>query len=209
MIDTVRQLAALPLSRISFALIATLALGISSCSHAIPRFGVAGRYLEGKDEILKSNGNMDKAIIAFETVVRQDPLYQDSLTLLGRAYYRKGRYQDAQQILQRALAVNKDDEIAWVVSGLTELRLGQDEKGLEILKGGLTLLSKVSRPGYKGYTFWDYQGTVNLALRRAVTVALKGLEEKDNLVRATELLLFRIDDEEGKVRLSERFKPPQ
>ena len=208
-IKTLCRLRTLLRLRVFFMLIATLALGISSCGHAIPRFGVSGRYLEGKDEILKSTGNMDKAIAALETVVRQEPLYQDSLTLLGRAYYRKGRYQDAHQVIQRALVVNKDDEIAWVIFGLTELTLGQDEKGLESLKGGLTLLSKVLRPGYKGYQFWDYQGTVSLALRRSVLLASKGLEEKDNLIRAGEFLLSRIEDEEWKVRYSERVKPPQ
>ena len=55
---------------------------------------------------------MNRAIIALESVVKEDPTYRDSLTLLGRAYYRQGRYQDARQILMRAVAVNKDDEIA-------------------------------------------------------------------------------------------------
>lgn len=209
MIQALRRLATLARCRFFFMLIAVFALGISSCGHGIPRLGMGGRYLEGRDEVTKATGNVDKAIVALESVVRQDPLYQDSLTLLGRAYYKKGRYQDARQILQRALVVNKEDEIAWVVSGITELRLGQNEKGFENLKGGLTLLSKVSRPGYKGYTFWDYPGTVSLALRRTILLATKGIEEKDNLVRATEILLSRIDDEESKSRLGEQMKVPQ
>ncbi|HME61909.1 MAG TPA: tetratricopeptide repeat protein, partial [Candidatus Binatia bacterium] len=69
---------------------------------------------------------MDKAIVALESVVGQDPTYKSSLTYLGRAYYRKGRYRDAFAILQRAVAVNKEDEQAWLVLGVTELRLGQN-----------------------------------------------------------------------------------
>ena len=55
---------------------------------------------------------MDRAVVALEAVVMADPTYKDSLTYLGRAYYRKGRYQDAFAILQRASAVNPDNEIA-------------------------------------------------------------------------------------------------
>lgn len=158
---------------------------------------MGGRYLEGKQEVTKiRGGNIDKAIVNLEAVVREDPMYQDSLTLLGRAYYKRGRYEDAKVILQRALAVNKEDEIAWLVLGITQLRLGEDQKGLASVKGGLTLLSKAMRDQYRGFPQWDLNGFVNISLRRAVVVARKDLEEKENLIRATEILLSRIDDEE-------------
>src|SRR6185295_14446808 len=106
--------------------------------NSIPRFGTGGRYEEGRDQFLRGRGgDMDRAVVALEAVVMADPTYKDSLTYLGRAYYRKGRYQDAFAILQRALAVNKDDEQAWIALGLTQLRLGQTEKGIESLKGGV------------------------------------------------------------------------
>ena len=108
-----------------------------ACTHYIPRFGIGGKYEEGKAQfLLGRSGDMDVAITALETVVKENPKYDDSLTYLGRAYYRKGRYFDAFEILQRALAVNKDDEIAWIAIGLTQLRLGQNEKGIETLKVG-------------------------------------------------------------------------
>ena len=64
---------------------------------------------------------MDKAVVSLEYVVSQDPTYKNSLTYLGRAYYRKERYKDAYVILQRAVAVNKDDEIAWLALGLVAM----------------------------------------------------------------------------------------
>ena len=121
---------------------------------------------------------MDKAVAALEYVVSQDPLYKDSLTYLGRAYYRKGRYQDAFAILQRALAVNKDDEIAWIAIGLAQLRIGQNEKGIESLKGGITLANKVMMDGYHDYLYWDTRGLIRNALRRSAFLVTKGLEEK-------------------------------
>jgi tetratricopeptide (TPR) repeat protein len=170
--------------------------------HSIPRFGIGGRYNEGREQFTRGRGgDMDRAIAALEAVVKEDPTYRDSLTLLGRAYYRKGRYQDAMQILQRALAVNKDDEIAWLTLGMTQLQLGQNERGLETLKGAVTLVGKVVTRGYRGYPEWDINGTVRNAISRAAFEVTKGAEAKDNILRACDTLLARMDDEESFQRM--------
>ncbi len=173
-------------------------IGFSACSFATPRFGIGGRYNEGRDEVTKRRaGNLDKAIVALESVVREDPTYRDSLTLLGRAYYKKERYQDGYLILQRALALNKEDEIAWLVLGLSQVRLGDGQKGLESIKGGITLLSRAMRDGrYRDFSQWDRNGLVRSSLRQAVSMATKKLNERENLIKAAELLLDQIDDEE-------------
>jgi tetratricopeptide (TPR) repeat protein len=190
-----------------FVLAISLAFG-SGCS--IPRFGVGGRYQEAKDEISRPRGgNIDNAIVNLEGIVKENPTYEDSLTLLGRAYYKRGRYNDAHMILQRALAVNKDDEIAWLVLGMVQLRLGEDQKGLDTLKGALTLLSKEMKEYYRGFPYWDRQGRVRSALRRSVLAATKGLDEKENLIRSAELILTRIDEEEwqqGRDKSIERLR---
>ena len=169
-----------------------------ACTHYIPRFGIGGKYEEGKAQfLLGRSGDMDVAITALETVVKEDPKYDDSLTYLGRAYYRKGRYFDAFEILQRALAVNKDDEIAWIAIGLTQLRLGQNEKGIETLKGGITLASKVMIHGYKNYIFWDTRGVVGAAIRRSAFLLAKGVEERREIIESTDRLLALVDDEDN------------
>jgi tetratricopeptide (TPR) repeat protein len=169
---------------------------IAACTHTIPRFGVGGRYEEGRDQFFRGRGgDMDKAVAALEHVVSQDPTYKDSLTYLGRAYYRKGRYQDAYAILQRALVVNKEDEIAWIALGLTQLRLGQNAQGFEVLKGGITLASRVMVEKYQDHEFWDSRGTVRAAIRRSAFLLTKGIDEKDNVIQSTERLLALVDDE--------------
>jgi tetratricopeptide (TPR) repeat protein len=140
---------------------------------------------------------MDRAVTSLEYVVSQDPTYKKSLTYLGRAYYRKERYKDAYVILQRAVVVNKDDEIAWLALGVTELRLGQNEKGVETLKGGITLASKVLVEGYHNYERWDIRGTVKTSVRRCAFYLTKGVEEKENIIQSTDRLLTLIDDEEN------------
>jgi len=177
---------------------AIVCLGALSCSNTLPKFGVGGRYEEGKDQFFRGRGgDMDKAVVSLEYVVSQDPTYKNSLTYLGRAYYRKERYKDAYVILQRAVAVNKDDEIAWLALGVTELRLGQNEKGIETLKGGITLASKVLVEGYHNYDRWDLRGSVRTSVRRSAFYLTKGVEEKENIIQSTERLLAQIDDEEN------------
>ena len=191
-----------PLAALSSLLLAISLLFVSGCTHAIPRFGTGGRYNEGREELIKPRGgNADKAIVALESVVREDPMYKDSLTLLARAYYNKGRYGDAKLILQRALAVNAEDEIGWLVLGITQLRLGENDKGMETVRSGLTLLSKKTTEGYRGYRLWDLNGTVRTSIRRSIAVARKGLEEKENLIRTGENILAAIDEEDWRQRI--------
>ena len=175
-----------------------LVLSMSACSRPNWFFGLGGKYNEANIERLRARGgNLEKAIGDLESLVQDDPGYRDSLTLLGKAYYKKGRYHDSFSILQRALAVNKDDEIAWLFYGLTQIKVGDNEKGLETIKGGLTLLGKAMRnSNYRDYPAWDPRGTVRASLNRAVFQALKGLQERENLIQVTEGLLARIDEEE-------------
>jgi tetratricopeptide (TPR) repeat protein len=163
----------------------------------IPRLGTAGRYIEARQQFLKgSGGSMEKAIAGLSEIVKEDPTYKDSLTLLGRAYYNQGTYETSRQMLQRALRVNSEDEVAWLTLGLAQLRLGEDDKGVETLQGAITLVSKVSKPGYRGYAEWDSKGLVRSYISRSVVEIRKGLDAKPSVLRTCEALLARMDDEE-------------
>lgn len=164
----------------------------------MPRWGTGGHYEAGREEFLRGKaGNMDRAIEELESVVRENPTYRDSLTLLGRAYYNRARYDDAVAILQRAVAVNKDDEIAWIVLGAARLRLNQDERGVEALKGGITLLSKATADGYRDYPMWDTRGVIRASIRRTAFILTKEGNNKQELLSEINTLLARIDDEDN------------
>jgi tetratricopeptide (TPR) repeat protein len=173
--------------------------------------GLSGKYNEGKFELLRRvGGNTDKAIDNFESIAKQDPTYRDSLALLGRAYYKKGRYQDAYAVLQRAVAIRNDDDLAWLTYGATQLRLGDDQRGLESVQGGLTLFSKATADhNYRSYTGWDPADRVKTATRRAVFVALKGLEQKDDLIKSVETILTAVADEEFHQLFEKRLQQQQ
>jgi tetratricopeptide (TPR) repeat protein len=171
---------------------------LSACSQNIPRFGIGGRYEEGRAQFLRGRGgDMDTAIVALESVVTQDPTYKNSLMYLGRAYYNKGRFQDAFAVLQRAVVVDREDEQAWIALGLTQLRLGQNEKGIESLKGGITLANKVMVDGYHNYIYWDTRGLIRASLRRSAFLLVKGAEEKENIIQNTDRMLALVDEEEN------------
>jgi tetratricopeptide (TPR) repeat protein len=185
-----------PVILITAALLLPLVIGCSQ-DH-IPRFGIGGRYEEGKEQFLRGRGgDMDRAVEALEFVVSKDPTYKDSLMYLGRAYYRKGRFNDAHSILQRAVALNQQDEIAWIAYGVTQLRVGQVDNGIESLKGGITLASKKMVDGYHNYQYWDTRGVIRASIRRSAFLLTKGAEEKDNIIQTTDRLLAQIDDEEN------------
>ena len=185
-------------SVVGWVFAAFVCFGAVSCSNTLPRFGLGGQYEEGKDQFFRGRGgDMDRAVASLEYVVSRDPTYKNSLTYLGRAYYRKERYKDAYAILQRAVAVNKDDEVAWLALGVTQLRLGQNEQGIETLKGGITLASKVLVEGYHNYERWDIKGTIRASIRRCAFYLTKGVEEKENIIQSTDRLLALIDDEEN------------
>jgi tetratricopeptide (TPR) repeat protein len=178
-------------------LLLALVSSLPACSAPNWYFGLGGKYNQANMELMRGRAaDLDKAIANLESIVKEDPSYRDSLTLLGKAYYKKGRYYDAFAILQRALAVNNDDEIAWLYYGLTQIKIGENEKGLETIRGGLTLLGKAMRNNYRDHPAWDPRGTVRASLNRAVFQALKGLQERDNLIQVTEGLLARVDEEE-------------
>jgi tetratricopeptide (TPR) repeat protein len=182
-------------SAMSLALFALL----SGCMSSVPRWGTGGHYEGGREEFLRGKGgNMDRAITELEAVVRENPTYKDSLTLLGRAYYNKTRYEDAAAILQRAVAINKDDEIAWIVLGAARLRLNQDEQGIEALKGGITLLSKATTvDGYRDYPMWDTRGIIRASIRRTAFVLTKEGSNKQEVLNEVNTLLARIDEEDN------------
>ncbi len=170
----------------------------AACAHVIPGSGLEELYTQGREAYLSGKaGDIDKAVVALEAVAREEPTYRDTLTLLSRAYYRQERYRDANTILKRAVAVNKGDGVAWLAFGLTQLRLGEDEKGLESLNRGTGLLDKASVPGYHNYPNWDSKGLIRAAIERTGSLAAKGVQEKKNLILSGDTLLIRIDDEEN------------
>ena len=196
----VKHLSLFGLGLILGLIVSILASGCSVLEFRLPAIGKAGKYRTAKRELAKPRGaGASIAVPLLEKLVKEDPFYPEALTLLGRGYYQQRRYPAALQILQRAVLVDAQDEIAWLLLGLTQLRLGNDQQGLESFKGGLSLLYvKATKYGYRGYESWDVNKLVRSSIRRAIFQVQKGgLDNKQRLIRSGELILIRIDDEEA------------
>ncbi len=184
--------------------IAFLPLAVFLMSSCLPTpsgekflWGVPGHYQQGKLAVTGLHRDINKGVALLEEAARRNPLYEDVLTLLGRGYYAQRRYENALEMLKRALTVNREDEIAWLFLGLTQLRLGESKAGLAAVKAGLGLLVKRSKPGYRGYEAWDIEGDVKRSIRRAVfSVEKAQLGNSTRLLFAAERMILTIDEED-------------
>lgn len=171
---------------------------LSACGVRLPAVGIEGHYRQGRSLLIRPDrGTVGQSVSYLEEVAKRDPFYKDTLTLLARALYYQGVYQDAFQFAQRAVVVDKEDGTAWLMLGLIRLRLGDDEAGLENVKTGVALINKVSKNGYRGYVRWDINGLIRNSIRQTMVVITRdGLINKDEVIRASEQILTRMDDEE-------------
>ena len=64
-------------------------------------------------------------------------LRQGIWSYVGRAEYATGRLPQARQSLERAIAANKDEDIARLYLGLTLVRSGDQQTGLREIEGGM------------------------------------------------------------------------
>lgn len=88
----------------------------------------AGNYAAQGATLLWS-GHLEGAILALETAYRYDPMMGPrQLTHLGTAYYLKGRYQDAVQLLERSTGLSPDFAYAHTILAATYGQLGDTER---------------------------------------------------------------------------------
>ena len=97
---------------------------LSACS----TFNIQGQFASGRQALIR--GDADTALNHFQRVAEQDSTYQMSSaafrqsiwTYLGRAQYSLGKYSDAKETLEKAIAYSSEDRIARLYLGLTLLR---------------------------------------------------------------------------------------
>jgi tetratricopeptide (TPR) repeat protein len=111
----------------------------------------AGEIAQGRQALFE--GNNQAALGYFQAAVQVDPNYrygtelqEGTLSFLGRAQYLNGDYARARSTLEKALAQQKEDNVARLYLGLTLARQGETQKSLQDIDAGM-----------KGiYDFLDY-----------------------------------------------------
>jgi len=105
-------------------------------------FQISGEFQSGRTALL--TGNSEAALAYFQSTAQKDPTYsygtayrQGVWSYLGRAEYANGRLPQAQQTLEKALAANRQEDVARLYLGLALARSGERQRGLKEIEGGM------------------------------------------------------------------------
>lgn len=175
----------------------------------------AGEVQYGRQALLK--GNNEIALGYFYAAAQRDPNYvyatgsspkQSVWSYVGRSEYLTGRFPQARQDLERALAGKREEDIARLYLGLTLAREGDRQRGLEEIESGmrgidnwLNYINQAQRFSIGQY--WD----PGRDIRRAIQSDLAMISGKDldwqMLIADTEWLGIRMEQESDLARRQE------
>ena len=176
---------------------------------------VGGEVQYGRQALLK--GSNETALGYFYSAAQTDPNYvyatgsspkQSVWSYVGRSEYLTGRLPQARQTLERALAGNREEDIARLYLGLTLAREGDRQRGLEEIESGMRGID-----GFLNYInqsqrfsigqYWD----PGRAIRSAIQTDLAMISGKDldwqRLIEDTEWLGIRMEQESDLARRQE------
>src|SRR4029450_5099632 len=159
-------------------------------------------------------GNNEAALGYFSRAAQRDPNYiyatgsspkQSVWSYVGRSEYLTGRLPQARQTLERALAANREEDIARLYLRLTLTREGDRQRGLKEIESGmrginsfLDYISQAQRFSIGQY--WD----PGRAIRSAIRSDLAMISGKDldwqTLIADTEWLGIRMEQESDLAR---------
>jgi tetratricopeptide (TPR) repeat protein len=183
---------------------------------------VGGEVQSGRQALLE--GKNETALGYFYGAAQKDHNYvyatgsspkQGVWSYVGRSEYLTGRFPQARQTLERALAANREEDIARLYLGLTLAREGDRQRGLKEIESGmrgiknfLDYINQAQR--YSIGQYWDPGRDIRSAIRsNLVMISGKDLDWQ-RLTVNTEWLGLRMEAESDLARRQEaQDKPPR
>jgi tetratricopeptide (TPR) repeat protein len=161
-------------------------------------------------------GNNEAALGYFQSAAQLDPNYVYGGTLqenvwsyLGRAEYAVGRLPQARQTLEKALAVNRDQDMARLYLGLTLARSGDRQQGLKQIESGmrgiydwLEYITQTQRYSYGQY--WDTRREIRSSIEGDLAMLFGKDVDVQKLIADGEWLGKRVEEEIDLARRDER-----
>lgn len=163
-------------------------------------------------------GNNEAAYAYFQTAAEADPSYfygtalrQNVWSYVGRVDYEMGRLPQARQALERALAMDREQDIARLYFGLALAREGDRQRGLKEIEGGMRGMHRwlddiEQNHGFSFGRFWD----PSREIRSAIQTDLAMLSGKDidwqKLIASAEWLGKRMELENDLARRDESIE---
>lgn len=176
-------------------------------------FAVGGQFQSGRRALLMNDP--ETALAYFTGVADQDPNYvfhsvyfrEGIWTYLGRAQYETKRYPEARQSLERALSMDRDDNLARLYLGLTLARSGDRSRGIKEIEAGMKGVydwleyMNQSRP-FEAY--WDPLRQIRNQIDKDLATISARDFNFDELIANGEWLGKKMEEEIDKVRQDER-----
>jgi len=170
----------------------------------------AHQIQEGRLALL--TGNPEIAVHHFEQAAALDsknggsPLQESAWTYVGRAYYGTMKYSLARQALDRALAQNKDDDVARLYVGLIGAREQMNETSREQIQAGLQgvhdRIEYIKRFTVAG-EFWDPSGQLSTELLALIKAVSAPQVDWSSVIPRVEQLGLTIENEVDQARRDE------
>jgi tetratricopeptide (TPR) repeat protein len=158
-------------------------------------------------------GNNETAQSYFQNAAKINPNYeyysmgsrQGVWSYVGRSEYATGRYPQARQSLERALAANKNEDIARLYLGLTLAREGDRQRGAKEIEAGMQgiydWLQYVTQAHVFSYgRFWDPGNEIRSQIRTDLAMISARDVDLQQLVAEGEWLGKRMEQESDRAR---------
>ena len=199
-------------TKISLALFSLL-IFLAGCTS----LWTGGEVQYGRQALL--DGKSEIALGYFYSAAQMDPNYvyatgsspkQSVWSYVGRSEYLTGRLPQARQTLERALAGNREEDIARLYLGLTLAKEGDRQRGLKEIESGmrginsfLDYISQAQR--YSVGQFWDPDQDIRLAIQSNLAMISGKDLNWERLTADTEWLGIRMEQESDLARRQEAF----
>jgi tetratricopeptide (TPR) repeat protein len=187
-------------------------VSLSACAS----FQSGGYVAKGRQALFA--GNNQAALGYFQAATQADPNYiygtelqEGTLSFLGRAQYLNGDYAQARSTLEKALAQDKDDNVARLYLGLTLARQGDTEQGLRDIDAGmkgiydfLNYIADSFRFTYGQY--WDPGRDIRSAIERDRAIIASGKIDWPTLIADGEWIAMETEQEPDKARQQQQLQ---
>jgi tetratricopeptide (TPR) repeat protein len=176
-------------------------------------YRVSGEVNAGRQALLVNDP--ERALPYFVAAADRDPNYvyrsvyysEGIWTYVGRTQYATGKLKEARRSLERALAMDRDDNLARLYFGLTLYRSGETERGLKEIQAGMQGLH-----GWLEYierarpfeAFWDPLREIRSAIEKDLDRMSAKEFDPSQILADAEWLGLRMENEIDRVRQDER-----
>ena len=190
-------------------ILSSLLISLSACTS----FYAGGDVAAGRRAMLA--GNNEAALAYFQSAAQIDPSYkygtafqQGIWSYVGRSEYAVGRLPQARETLEKALTTNRDEDIARLYLGLTYARIGDRQRGLKEIEGGMRGINDwlewvTEAHRFSFGQFWDPAREIRTAIQGDLAM-ISGREfDWQKLITDGEWIAKRMEEETDKARLDE------